>query len=53
MADETVDLDVALEAFNQQVEAEQEAARHWTAFDLAVDCAVGYNQARDALEACQ
>ena len=53
MADETVDLDSALAAFNAQVEAEQEAAHHWTAFDLAVECGVGYHQARAALEACQ
>ena len=53
MADETVSLDNALAAFNAQVDAEQEAAHHWTAFDLAAECAVGYNQARAALEACQ
>jgi hypothetical protein len=27
--------------------------RHWLAFDLAIDCAVGYHQARAALDACQ
>ena len=56
MADETVDLDVALEAFNSQVEAEQENRRHWTAFDLMSEYAtrgVTYAEARAALEACQ
>ena len=53
MADEIVGLDDALAAFNAQVDAEQEAAHHWTAFDLAIECAVGYHQARAALEACQ
>lgn len=53
MADETLD---PIERFNAQVEAEQESARHWTAFDLMSELAahgVTYAQARAALERCQ
>ena len=57
MADSTVDpLDAALDAFNAQVEAEQEATRHWTAFDLMVEFAprgVTTVEARATLERCQ
>ena len=53
MADDTVDLDEALARFNAQVDAEQEAAHHWTAFDLAAECGVTTPQARAMLERCQ
>ena len=57
MGDDTVDpLDAALDAFNAQVEAEQEAARHWLAFDLMVEFAprgVTTAEARAMLERCQ
>ena len=57
MADSTVDpLDLALAAFNAQVEAEQEAARHWLAFDLMVEFVprgVTTAEARAMLERCQ
>lgn len=49
-------LDAALAAFNAQVEAEQDAAHHWTAFDLMVELAprgVTTPQARAMLERCQ
>lgn len=45
-----------LDAFNKQVEAEQEHARHWAAFDLMSelsDRGVTYAQARAALDKCQ
>ena len=54
MADDT--LDAALADFNAQVEAEQEAAHHWTAFDLMTEFAprgVTYADARATLERCQ
>lgn len=56
MDDNTGGLDAALDAFNAQVEAEQEAARHWTAFDLMSELAprgVTYAEARAALEESQ
>ena len=57
MGDSTVDpLDAALDAFNAQVEAEQEAACHWLAFDLMVEFAprgVTTVEARATLERCE
>lgn len=49
-------LDAALAAFNAQVDAEQEAAHHWAAFDLMAEFAprgVTYADARATLERCQ
>lgn len=54
MADDP--LDAALTAFNAQVEAEQDAAHHWAAFDLMAELAphgVTTPQARAMLERCQ
>jgi hypothetical protein len=49
MADETVPL------MDNLLDLDRELAnhRHWLAFDLAIDCAVGYHQARAALDACE
>lgn len=34
------------------VDHETDNQRHWTAFDLAIECVVGYHQARAALDTC-
>lgn len=48
MADSTLPLMDNL----HDLDRELSNVRHWLAFDLAQECAVGYHQARAALEAC-
>lgn len=53
MADKTVDLDAALDAFNAIVAAEQAASQEATARRLAEECGVSLAEAVLALQTCQ